>query len=130
MTSRRAGIRQQHPALPKAPERGIRLCIDFFDIYGLMQFMDLMNKGIEPNHEEAFHMYKLDYFDINSMPLGNHYYMAIEPDIAQGHMELTKEIIIERLGDEDNLLQPSEGPTPEDLGVEPKETHDQHYPED
>ena len=89
--SARRYVARNHPAMPKAPLKGVRLCIDFPDVESMLQFRDTINKLTEEPGTKT--VYKQDIFDIQEMPVGNHYYMAPHSDAADDRTELTREII-------------------------------------
>ena len=92
-------VARNHPSMPKAPQRGIRLCLDFPDVESMLEFRDRINKEPElAYHMEGFkakqsklYCYKLDYFDIQEMPLGNHYILS--PKTTKKVQELTRKIL-------------------------------------
>lgn len=92
-------VARNHPAMPKAPMRGIRLSLDFPNVEAMLQFRDRINKDPEmAYHMEGFkakqsklHVYKLDFFDIEEMPIGNHYLLSPKTDELK--TELTREIV-------------------------------------
>ena len=97
--SPRRYVARNHPAMPKAPQRGIRMSMDFPDVESMLEFRDRINKDPDmAYHMEGFkvkqsklHVYKLDYFDIEEMPLGNNYILSPKTDNKM--QELTREIV-------------------------------------
>jgi hypothetical protein len=90
MTPRRY-VARNHPAMPKAPQRGIRMSMDFPDVESMLAFRDTLNNGRDHELGPDLVCYKLDYFDIEEMPIGNHYILSPKTDNKM--QELTREII-------------------------------------
>ena len=88
MTPRRY-VTRNHPAMPKAPMRGIRMSIDFPDVEAMLAFRDVLNKLDDT--PPKLHCYKLDFFDIEEMPIGNHYILS--PKTNKKVQELTRKVI-------------------------------------
>ena len=87
--SPRRYVARNHPAMPKAPQRGIRMSMDFPDVESMLEYRDVLNKL--DNTPPKLHCYKLDFFDIEEMPIGNHYLLS--PKTDKKMQELTREII-------------------------------------
>jgi hypothetical protein len=77
--------------MPKAPLRGIRMSIDFPDVESMLTFRDTLNNGRDHELEPNLVCYKMDFFDIEEMPLGNHYILSPKTDDKM--QELTREIV-------------------------------------
>ena len=89
--SKRVYTARNHPAMPKDPAKSLRVSMDFPDIDSMLKFRDTLNKLSEepPN----LRLFKLDMFDMERVPMGNQYYMAVHTDEESGRTELTKDII-------------------------------------
>ena len=84
-------VSRNHPAMPKAPMRGIRMSMDFPDVESMLAFRDNLNGSSTFEHTQKLHCYKLDFFDIEEMPIGNHYILS--PKRNDKASELTRTII-------------------------------------
>ena len=84
-------VARNPPAMPKAPQRGIRLSLDFPNVEAMLQFRDTLNSNGDHDIGGSLSCYKLDYFDIQEMPIGNHYLLS--PKTDELRTELTREIV-------------------------------------
>ena len=88
--TKRKYIARNHPCMPKAPERGIRMSMDFPDVESMLTFRDTLNNGRDHELGPNLICYKLDYVDLENMPIGNHYILS--PKRKENVQELTREI--------------------------------------